>query len=201
MKKIVSGVFFLILTLASAVWAEERTVGETAPDFSLADIDGQTRALSEFKGKYVVLEWTNPDCPFVKKYYDAGHMQNLQKTYTAQGIVWLSVNSSAEGKQGHYSADEWKKIRADQAIGSTAILLDPDGKAGRAYGAKTTPHLYVVDPTGNLIYQGAIDSLASTDTSDIAKATNYVVQALDEALSGKPVSEPVTKPYGCSVKY
>jgi len=148
-----------------------------------------------------VLEWTNPDCPFVKKHYGAKNMQALQAKYVAQGVVWLSVCSSAPGKQGHYPADEWNRILAEQGSAATALLLDPDGQVGLAYGAKTTPHLFVVDAAGNLVYDGAIDDRPSTDPADIPGARSYVSEALDAVLAGAPVPVAQTKPYGCSVKY
>ncbi len=148
-----------------------------------------------------MLEWTNPDCPFVKKHYGAKNMQALQAKYVAQGAVWLSVCSSAPGKQGHYPADEWNRILAEQGSAATALLLDPDGQVGRAYGAKTTPHLFVIDAAGTLVYDGAIDDKPSTDSADIPGARAYVGEALDAVLAGTPVPAAQTKPYGCSVKY
>lgn len=203
MKKlsgIMTFVFGILLLSQTALHAELKT-GEAAPDFTLTDVNGASHSLSSFQGKFVVLEWVNLDCPFVKKHYESGNMQKLQKTYTEQGVVWLSINSSAEGKQGNFSSDEWKKRLAANQSASTATLLDGNGKVGKAYSAKTTPHMFIVDPKGKLIYQGAIDSKASTDASDIADSKNYVKAALDEALAGKPVSESSTKAYGCSVKY
>jgi peroxiredoxin len=177
-------------------------VGKPAPDFSLTDAQGKTRTLAEFKGKTVVLEWNNPECPFVKKHYNAStNMQTQQKTATRDGVVWLSINSGAPGKQGAMDGPTAvAKIAALQAAPS-AYLLDADGKVGRSYDAKTTPHMYVIDSTGVLRYAGAIDSIASADAADIAKATQYVSQALTEIKAGKPVSMAVSKPYGCSVKY
>lgn len=172
-----------------------------APDFSLTDINGNTRSLSEFKGKFVVLEWVNHDCPFVKKHYDHGNMQKLQADYAAKDVAWLSINSSAEGKQGHNAPEKWKEIQAEKKSSATATLLDPQGTVGNLYGAKTTPHMYIVNPQGVLIYQGAIDSVKSSDSDDIASAENYVSRALDEAMGGKPVTTASTKSYGCSVKY
>ncbi|HRK60942.1 MAG TPA: thioredoxin family protein [Candidatus Omnitrophota bacterium] len=174
---------------------------QPAPDFSLTDLDGNIRSLSEFNGKFVVLEWVNHDCPFVKKHYDQGHMQALQAEYAQKGVVWLSINSSAEGKQGNYSPEEWKGLQAEKKSAATATLLDPEGKVGKLYGAQTTPHMYVVNPDGDLIYQGAIDSIKSTNTSDIELSENYVRSALDSALSGGTVQTPFSKAYGCSVKY
>lgn len=192
--------FILALSFCASGFAEIQT-GSKAPEFSLQDINGQSRSLSEFSGKYVVLEWINHSCPFVVKHYNSGNMQNLQKTYTDKGVVWLSINSSAAGKQGNMSPEDWKKTQAEKNSAATGTLLDPDGTVGKLYGAQTTPHMYIVNPEGNLIYQGAIDSVESTDAADIPKSQNYVQSALDEAMSGKTVSTPSTKAYGCSVKY
>ena len=175
-------------------------VGEPAPAFSLPGDDGKTHALADFKGKTVVLEWTNDGCPFVKKHY-AGNMQALQKDYTAKGVVWLSVISSAPGKQGHVDAAGAKALSKSRGAAPTAVLLDEKGTVGRLYDAKTTPHMYVIDAKGTLVYAGGIDSVASADAGDIAGATPYVKNALDEVLAGKPVTVATTKPYGCSVKY
>lgn len=191
----------VLLGFAAIANAQTLTVGQTAPEFTGKDSRGNAVKLSDYKGKLVVLEWTNPDCPFVKKHYGSKNMQQLQKTYTDRGVVWLTVCSSADGKQGNYSADEWTKRIADEGISSTAVLLDPDGAIGHAYGAKNTPHLFIVAADGNLAYQGAIDDKPSTDADDIKGAHNYVSAALDELLAGKPVSAPLTKAYGCGVKY
>ena len=177
------------------------STGTTAPDFSLPDTSGKTHSLSEYHGKYVVLEWINPECPFVRKHYDSGNMQSLQKSFTAKGVVWLSIDSSAPGKPGNYSPTDLASWEKGQGAAATAVLLDPAGKVGREYGAKATPNMYVIDPKGNLIYQGAIDSIASDDQSDIAKATNYVKAALDESMAGKAVTTPQTRAYGCGIKY
>jgi len=176
-------------------------VGSAAPKFTLTDTNGSSHNLSDFKGKYVVLEWVNHGCPFVKKFYNPGKMQEFQKTWTGKDVVWLSICSSAPGKQGHMSAEEWnEKIKAT-GTKATAVLMDEDGTVGQQYGAKTTPHMYVIDPKGTLIYAGAIDDKKSTDPADIEGATNYVHQALQEAMAGKGVSTTSTAPYGCSVKY
>jgi len=177
------------------------TVGAQAPDFTLTDTEGEDRSLSDSAGRYVILEWTNPDCPFVRKFYDSATMQGLQERYTGEDVVWLSICSSAQGKQGHYVAEEWNKIIEEKGIASTAVLLDADGAVGRLYGAKTTPHMYVIDPEGVLIYQGAIDSIPSTDPADIERSANYVIGALEAHRSAEVVDAPSTKPYGCSVKY
>jgi len=176
-------------------------VGSAAPDFSLTDAKGKTHSLSEYKGKYVVLEWFNPECPFVKKHYGGGNMQNLQKQYTGKGVVWLTIDSNAPGSQGSLTPEEAERIASSWNTHQTALLLDPDGKVGRAYGAKNTPNMVVINPDGKIAYEGAIDSKASPNPADIPSSTNYVKVALDESLAGKPVSTPQTKPYGCSVKY
>jgi peroxiredoxin len=186
---------------AAAVDATAAAVGKPAPAIQLVDSTGKKRSLAEFAGKTVVLEWTNHECPFVKKHYGAGNMQKQQRDATAKGVVWLSVNSSAPGKQGHVDGAAAERIRAQGRNAQTAYLLDPTGQTGRAYGAKTTPHMYVIDPKGVLRYAGGIDNIPSADAGDIPKATQYVPQALAELAAGKPVSVSVTRPYGCSVKY
>jgi len=177
------------------------SVGTKAPDFTLSGIHQGTQALNSHQGKYVVLEWFNKDCPYVKKHYDSGNMQRLQNTYTGKGVVWLTIVSSAPGKQGYLTKEEAKKVYGEKKSGSTDLLLDPAGKVGRLYGAKTTPHMFIINPEGLLVYNGAIDDTASTDAEDIPKSKNYVTLALTEVLAGKPVSHSQTKPYGCSVKY
>ncbi|SFF59921.1 Peroxiredoxin [Fontimonas thermophila] len=177
------------------------SVGQRAPDFSALDSAGKTVRLSDFKGRFVVLEWTNDGCPFVKKHYDSGNMQALQKEATDQGAVWLSVISSAPGKQGHVDGARADALTQTRGAHPTHVLLDETGTVGRLYGAKTTPHMFIIDPEGTLIYAGAIDSIASSDPADIPRAKPYVKIALAEAMAGKPVSQPVTTPYGCSVKY
>jgi len=183
-----------------AIAAQAAKVGEAAPNFTLPGHDGKPHSLSDFKGKTVVLEWTNADCPFVKKHY-AGNMQALQKTYTGKDVVWLSVNSSAPGKQGHVDAAAATKIVQDKGAAPTLVLLDGKGEVGKLYEAKTTPHMFVIDKAGKLAYAGGIDSEPSADPADVATATPYVKNALDELLAGKPVTTAVTKPYGCSIKY
>jgi peroxiredoxin len=175
--------------------------GTAAPDFSLKDSKGKTHSVSEYKGKYVVLEWFNPECPFVKKHYDSGNMQKLQQEYTGKGVVWLSIDSSSPGAEGSLSPEQAEKTIDSWKTRQTALLLDPDGKAGHAYGARNTPDMVIVNPDGKVIYAGAIDSIKSTHATDIPKSTNYVKSALDEAMAGKPVSNPTTQPYGCGVKY
>jgi peroxiredoxin len=189
------------LGTAAFVAAEVPAVGSAAPDFSLKDSKGQTHSLGQYKGKYVVLEWFNPECPFVKKHYGSDNMQKLQQEATSKGAVWLSIDSSAEGKEGYLDADAANKIMTQWKTKQTALLLDPEGKAGQAYGAKNTPHMVIINPEGKIVYEGAIDSKASPNPADIPNSTNYVKVALEETMSGKPVSNPQTKPYGCSVKY
>jgi peroxiredoxin len=176
-------------------------VGSAAPDFSLTDAKGKAHSLLQYKGKYVVLEWFNPECPFVKKHYGSGNMQKLQEEYTNKGVTWLTIDSSAPGTEGSLSADAASKVMTGWKTRQTALLLDPDGKAGRAYGAKNTPNMVVINPEGKIVYEGAIDSKATPNPADIPNSTNYVKVALDESLEGKPVTTSTTKPYGCSVKY
>lgn len=176
-------------------------INQTAPAFTATDADGRARSLSEFRGKFVVLEWTNQDCPYVKKHYESGNMQALQKRLTGEGVVWLTVASSAPGKQGHVNGASAKTLTRDRGAAPTAFLLDPDGKVGKAYDARTTPHMYVVDKTGKLAYMGGIDDKPTSDKADVRGAKNYVVAALADLRAGRPVTQPVSKPYGCSVKY
>ncbi len=176
-------------------------IGQPAPAFTVTDSLGKTHSLADYKGKTVVLEWTNDGCPFVQKHYGAGNMQKQQGDATGDGVVWLTVNSSAPGKQGHVDGAGAEKIRKDWNNQQTAYLLDPDGTVGQAYGAKTTPHMYVIDGSGVLRYNGAIDSIPSEDQADIPKATQYVQVALTELAAGQPVATQTSVPYGCSVKY
>jgi peroxiredoxin len=192
---------FGILTLSAGGALAGVEVGQSAPDFSLPDTNGQTHQLSQYKGKWVVLEWYQPDCPFVKKHYGSGNMQALQKEFTAKGVVWLSIDSSAPGEEGNYPADKLNQIATSQGAARTALLLDPEGKVGHDYGAKTTPDMYIINPEGKLVYEGAIDNKPTTVVADIKTATNYVKVALDSSMTGKTVSQTVTRPYGCSVKY
>jgi hypothetical protein len=181
--------------------AGEASVGKTAPDFTLVDSNGRSHSLTAYRGRLVVLEWVNFGCPFVLKHYSSGNMQRLQKAYSGKDVVWLSINSSAAGKQGHHTPAEINAALAEHGAAPTAYLIDSAGTVGRAYGARTTPHMFVVSPAGVVLYAGGIDDRPSTDVADIAGATNYVRAALDETLAGKPVSVADTKPYGCSVKY
>jgi len=201
MNRIGKVVMLALMFLAPNILHAAVITGQPAPDFTLTDTNGQAHSLSGFKGKYVVLEWFNHDCPFVKKHYDAGNMQALQKEYTAKDAVWLSINSSATGKEGYYNAEQTNKMFQDKGAAPTAVLLDSDGKVGQLYGAQTTPHMYIINPKGVLIYQGAIDDKKSTDSADIATSKNYVKSALDAAMVGQAISDATTKSYGCSVKY
>jgi AhpC/TSA family len=179
----------------------EPAIGSPAPTLTLTDTNGKQHNLADYKGKHVVLEWVNFGCPFVKKHYGSGNMQATQKKAVDKGVVWLSVCSSAEGKQGHMDAADWNEEIADRKLSSTAVLIDESGAAGKAYGAKTTPHMYIVNPAGILVYKGAIDDKPSTNKDDIPGARNHVLAALDESMAGKPVTTASTTPYGCSVKY
>ena len=176
-------------------------IGQPAPAFRLSDATGRAVSLSDFSGKTVVLEWSNPECPSVKKHYESGNMQRTQAAAAAAGTVWLTINSSAPGKQGHMTPAEAKAFAAGQQSRRTAYLLDPTGAVGMAYGAKATPHLYVVNGRGALVYNGGIDDRPSSDKADIEGARNHVLAALSELKAGKPVSVPTSRPYGCSVKY
>ncbi|MDX6766439.1 MAG: thioredoxin family protein [Candidatus Methylacidiphilales bacterium] len=189
----------MLITLPQLSMAAE--VGKPAPGFTLTDTQGKSHNLSDFKGKTVVLEWINHGCPFVVKHYSGGSMQALQKDTTSKGVVWLSICSSAPGKQGHLSPTDWNKTTSEKGAAPTAVLLDEDGKVGRLYQARTTPHMFVIDPAGKLVYAGAIDSIKSTDSADVPKATNHVKAAVEEVLAGKPVTTASTQAYGCSVKY
>lgn len=199
-REFVMAVMMGCLAISALVFAEP-VVGEPAPDFTLTDISGQTRSLSEFTGQFVVLEWFNHDCPFVRKHYGSGNTQRLQQAYTDKGVVWLSINSSAPGKQGSLTPHQAAQLTQEKQAVPTAVFLDERGEVGRLYGAKTTPHLFVINPAGVLIYAGAMDDRPSTDPADVDGAHNYVAAALDAALAGQPVAVAATQPYGCSVKY
>lgn len=188
------------LTLPALALFPTAALATPAPGFSLKDADGKTRTLAEFRGKVVVLEWINEGCPYVKKHY-TGNMQATQKAAVADGAVWLSVCSSAPGQQGHVDGAGAKRFIADKGAAPTAFLLDPTGVAGKAYGAKTTPHMYIVDEAGELVYQGGIDDKPTANVADIAGATNYVKAALADLKAGRPVKVAFSKPYGCAVKY
>ena len=196
----------ILITLSSLITAtlfatDVPPVGSAAPDFSLTDAKGQTHSLSQYKGKYVVLEWFNPECPFVKKHYGSDNMQKLQREYTGKGVVWLTIDSNAPGTEGNLTPEQAQKVMASWKTKQTALLLDPESNVAKLYGAKNTPDMVVISPEGKIVYEGAIDSKASPNPADIPSSTNYVKAALDESLAGKPVSNAQTKPYGCSVKY
>ena len=191
----------LVLALFTTTAAVAVPVGSPAPDFSLTNLDGKPVRLADFRGKYVVLEWVNPGCPFVQKHYDSGNMPQLQKDATAAGVVWLTVDSTNPSSEDFQSAPQLSKWLASRKAAPSAAMLDQEGTVGKLYAAKTTPHMYVIDPQGKLIYAGAIDSIRSTDPADIRKATNFVKTALAEAQAGKPVSRSSTQAYGCTIKY
>jgi len=198
LTRIIAALFILAVAQPAQAAA---TPGQPAPDFTLTDTHGQTHSLSEYRGKTVVLEWTNHECPYVRKHYDSGNMQTLQREATGKDVIWLSIASSAPGQQGYTEPDEANEIMAREKSAETARLLDPDGDAGRLYGAKTTPHMFVINPEGMIVYAGAIDDRPSSRVNTLQGAHNYVRAALAEMTDGKPVSMPLTKPYGCSVKY
>lgn len=201
MKKI-SLVIALMVFAATAMFATETAkVGSQAPEFSLKDYNGVEHKLSDYAGKYVVLEWINFECPFVKKHYESENMQNLQREFTKKGVIWLTVCSSAEGKQGNYSKKELEDKKNKYNTAETAYLIDASGKVGKMYNAKVTPDMVVINPSQEVIYLGAIDNIASTEKSDIEKADNYVLQALNSSMNGKPVAVKSFKPYGCGIKY
>lgn len=199
LKTTLLGALALAATLGLAQAAPK--IGYPAPAFSTVDTAGKTWSLAELKGKRVILEWTNDQCPYVVKHYGAGNMQALQKEATSAGYIWLSVISSAPGKQGHVSAAEADALTSSRGAAPTAVVLDSQGVLGRAYEAKTTPHLFIIDEAGTLVYQGGMDDKPTTDPADIAGAINYVRMAMAELAAGKPIANPVTRPYGCSVKF
>jgi len=190
-----------ILTAFSLTTYARVEVGKASPDFIGVDSNGVKHSLSQYKGKTVVLEWTNHDCPYVRKHYHSGNMQKLQKHATANGVVWLSIISSKPGKQGHVSGQQANALSQSRNAAPTAVILDETSEIGLLYGAKTTPHMYIIDKTGELVYMGGIDNIPSKDEDDIAKAKNYVRAALDAMAVGKPIEDNITRPYGCSVKY
>jgi peroxiredoxin len=193
-------VTLLLSFYASFAFASAK-VDAPAPNFKVKDDMGVEHTLQEYKGKFVVLEWSNKDCPYVKKQYGSGNMQKLQKTYTDKGVVWLTVLSSKEGKQGHLTNEEAQKVAKENKSAATAILMDENSKVAKAYGAKTTPHMFIVNPEGKLVYNGAIDDNDSTDPKVIPTSKNYVAEALDAAMKGEKIANAVTTPYGCGVKY
>jgi peroxiredoxin len=189
------------LALAPAAAFATSDLGKPAPAFSAVDSNGKSWSLAELKGKVVVLETTNQDCPYVRKHYGSRNMQTQQREAAAKGVVWLTVASSAPGEQGHVTAAKANELTKTRNAAPTAFLLDPQSRIARAYGATVTPHMYIVDAAGLLVYRGGIDSIPSSSVSDVPKAKQYVRVALDEVLAGKPVSEASTRPYGCSLKY
>ncbi|WP_445369395.1 redoxin domain-containing protein [Methylomonas sp. BW4-1] len=190
-----------LMLLMPAPAKAEPVVGQPAPAFSAAAADGGTLSLAALRGKTVILEWTNADCPFVQKHYQSGNIPNLQKQAQSQNIVWLQIISSAPGKQGFVDAATAKKLNQERNATPANTLFDPDGAVGKLYGATNTPQLFIIDPKGVLLYKGGIDSIASADQADIATAENYISSALKELAAGKPISKAATKPYGCTVKY
>jgi len=188
-------------TAIVAAPAAAQQVGKPAPNFQLKDVNGKTVSLAAFKGKTVVLEWNNPQCPFVRKHYDSGNMQKTQAAARREGVVWLTINSGAPGKQGHMSAAEAKAQVAKEKSVVTAYLLDPSGTVGKRYGAKTTPHMYVIGKTGTVLYNGGIDDRPTPSKGDIERANNLVLAALSDVKAGKAVATPSSRPYGCAVKY
>lgn len=200
MKRIFTLLALLSASLVAAVAAP--TVGQAAPDFTLTDLNGVSHSLSSFKGKVVVLEWVNPECPFVRKHYDkSGNLPKTQKAAAADGVVWLQINSGHPGAEGDFSVDQAKAWQAKHGAVAAAYFRDADGKVGKLYDARTTPHMFIIDAQGVLRYAGAIDSIRSSKADDIAQATNYVAAALAELKAGKDVTTKSSQPYGCSVKY
>ncbi len=191
----------LALTMAAGSARAAAVVGQEAPAFSAVDVRGKPVSLADFKGRHVVLEWVNPGCPFVVKHYGSANMQATQKGAVDKGVVWLAVNSTAKDASDYRTPQAMAAWMQGQKAHASATLMDEDGKVGRAYGARTTPHMYIIDPAGKLVYAGAIDSKPTSNPADIPGATNHVNAALAEALAGKPVSVASTRPYGCSVKY
>jgi peroxiredoxin len=191
----------LALLAAAPLPALAQVPGQPAPAFTLADLDGRKVALADFKGKYVVLEWTNPGCPFVQKHYDSGNMQALQKRFTGEGVQWIVINSTTPSHSDYLKPAEQKAWLAKHGAAASVAALDADGKVGRTYAAKVTPHMYVIDPNGVLVYAGAIDDKRSANPADVKIANNYLVQAFAELRAGRAVSAPSTQAYGCTIKY
>jgi hypothetical protein len=202
---------YLALALIAALWAgvglavpalgDALQIGQPAPEFTVKDSKGSSLSLSQYRGKTVVLEWTNAECPYTRKHYTSGNMQGIQALAQKDGVIWLTVISSAPGKQGYVDGPAADTLTRSRGAVPTAVLLDPSGTVGRLYGAKTTPHMYVIDKNGALQYMGGIDSIATPDVSDITKAEPYLREAMLDVVQGRPVAHAVTKPYGCSIKY
>jgi peroxiredoxin len=201
MKRTILSLLVVALVVCTSSLVSAAKVSDPAPDFTGTASNGKTVRLADYRGKYVVLEWHNNGCPYVGKHYKSGNMQRLQKQWTSQGVVWLTILSSAPGKQGYVSASEENDYLAKMQAAPTAALLDPSGQIGHLYDAKTSPQMIVINPKGVVIYDGAIDDKPTTDLNDVPGATNYVSRALVEAMAGKPVETAATRPYGCSVKY
>ena len=201
-KSLIRSLILLCLSVGLiSTAAADPTVGKAAPDFTGRASTGEIIELQDYRGKIVVLEWTNHDCPYVRKHYDTDNMQSLQREAAEKGVVWLTVISSAPGKQGYVTAEEANRLTLSRDAAPTAVILDPEGEIGRLYSARTTPHMFVIDAAGVLVYMGGIDDKPSTRKSDVVKADNYVRAALDALLAGSPIETAVSRPYGCSVKY
>jgi peroxiredoxin len=201
MKRSVSLLATAVVAFGAVMAQASVSVGQAAPDFKVKDTAGKEQSLSAYKGRFVVLEWVNPGCPFVQKHYDTSNMQSTQKAAEAKGVVWLTVSSTAPDAGDYKKPAELAAWVKEKGAAPTATLMDDDGKVGKAYGARTTPHMYVINPQGKLVYAGAIDSKATARKDDVKSATNYVTVALDEAMAGKAVSKTSSEPYGCSIKY
>src|SRR5690242_5122732 len=201
MKSLRQSILRMVVVAALVASAFAVKVGDPAPGFTSVDSNGKQQSLSNYKGKYVVLEWHNQGCPYTKKHYESGNMQRLQKEWTEKGVVWLTVISSAPGTQGFVTPTQENDYLKTMKAAPTAVLMDPGGSLGHLYGAKTTPHMFIIDPSGTLVYNGAIDDHPTSDQGDIPNSKNYVSMALEQAMGGKPVAEAATRPYGCSVKY
>jgi peroxiredoxin len=201
LKNTFSALLIGLLVGLSAATSAKITVDAPAPDFTLTNSKGETVSLSDYKGKHVVLEWTNHQCPYVVKHYASDNMQSLQRKYAEQDVVWLSIISSAQGKQGHVSADEANELTKSRSAQPAHVLFDESGEVGKMFAAKTTPHMYIIDPSGELKYAGGIDSIKSANQADIPKAINYVDVGLQSLLAGGEIENKLTPPYGCSIKY
>jgi peroxiredoxin len=199
-KTLAASAFAAAVVLAAPATLAAVAAGQAAPNFTLTDIGGKQHSLSDFKGKYVVLEWFNSECPFVQKHYESSNMQSLQKKYGGKGVVWLTINSTSPESSQYRDPARSALIVSDWKIGST-LMLDPDGKVGQTYGARTTPHMWVIDPQGKVVYAGGIDDKATYRQADVQSARNFVAAALDESMAGKPVGVAAAPAYGCSVKY
>jgi hypothetical protein len=201
-RLIVQSCSLLLATFSVATYVHSAgTIGQKAPDFTLKDTLGKSVSLADFKGKTVVLEWVNPGCPYVRKHYSGGNMQSTQKDAAGKGVVWLAINSTETGHPDYLKPAALQAWMGEQKAAATHTLMDESGKTGQQYAARTTPHLYIINPQGTLVYAGGIDSIASASASDIQSATNYVKVGLGETLAGKPITNAQTRPYGCSVKY